>query len=275
VVALGLTLTGCWDSAVRRGRFDQLATNRGFPDLDLMVSSSDQSGVVAVSVTLGDDRGSDGCFVADDGWRVVVDGEELDLRYRGGEASPMEISGVKWQIERCASAQFVSRAGARFRRREVSVVELEHDDRRADAAVRDLFTPRQARLLTAAPFRPGDRLTFEWHPLDDVWIGSGLSASVFLYWPNEATARVERPNLEVDPPRFSFVLPELRPGPIRISWGLTDMEAHPRIIGCRWLRSCYSHGGVSGGQTSILVSRRGEDARPPAVINLKGWLRGP
>jgi hypothetical protein len=254
---LALAAGACGSDRAVYGHFPWRDGNPGLRNVDLTVGSDDLEGHLAVSVVLsGNHAGRDGgCLVVDSGWQVSVDGIPLERRYAGGEARPTMISGVALQISKCANPWFRSRAGARFERRPTSLVVVEEGQRRGSMTVRLLFTPRGLRVLPSSQLRPGERVTLEWQPLSDRWVGYDLSTTAALHRPGEEDVNIARSQLTIDPPRFSFVLPEVHPGPATIRLSTLYLEALPEIVACTGLASCYgsvSVSGAGGAQVTIL-----------------------
>ena len=85
---------------------------------------------------------------------------------------------------------------------------VEHGGRRGEVIAPNLLGKRAVRVVPGTTVSPGDRVSLEWTDRDR-WIGDHLATSLVLYSPDEFSLSLE---LEIEPPRFSFVVPQVRPG---------------------------------------------------------------
>jgi hypothetical protein len=256
---LAAALAGCGRGlASHPGDFSMLSTNRGFPNVEVTLGSDDLGGPVAVTVQLGFLRDRHACLIADRSWRVTVDGVPLVLAFPGGPASPTSISGVEFQISRCRSAHFVSPPGAEFAPRPVSLVEVDLEDRHAEVAVEHLFTRTRLVVHPGTELRPGTPVTLEWQPGNDEWDGYDLSTELHIRRGKETAVSVLSPaKLTCRPPLFHFVMPDLSPGPAKLSLSLVYLTPHPHVARCRWVERCYVHRTLSAaGELDINVLPR-------------------
>ena len=258
LLLVAATLASCRrELASHTGDFSTLSTNRGFPNVEATLGADEAGGAVAMSVQLGFRRDRHACLVADRSWRVTVDGVALVLAFAGGPAAPTSISGVELQLARCRAAHFVSPPGAVFAPRPVSLVQIDLADHHAEVAVEHLFTRPRLVVHPGTELRPGMPVTLEWQPGNDEWDGYDLSTELHIRR-GETSLTVPSPaKLTCRPPFFRFVMPELSPGPAKLSLSLMYLTPHPHVAVCRWLDSCYVHRVLSGtGDLDITVLGR-------------------
>ncbi|WP_394827972.1 hypothetical protein [Pendulispora albinea] len=240
------SLYGAYSSpraGMRSGSVALFGASLAFGDLDLTIGASKMSEPQPMQLTVQlsrherwTDRDPD-CFVAPDDMHVTVDGQVLELSDKGGKARPMMISGVEMQLINCAPAIFRSRMNSIFEDRVESTVVVEGSGRRADARIRHLLARRQVQIEPSNQLRPGDRVTLVWTPAEDEWSGSTESTDVHIYYPNDFSVVVKP---DVAPPRFIFVVPSVRPGPAKMGLNTIYLQAHPNVLACTGLNSCYA-----------------------------------
>ncbi len=139
---------------------------------------------------------------------------------------------------------------------------MEHGTSRAEMTVERLFARRRLRVDPPGRVHPGDSITLAWSPADDEWSGYDASTEVMIYWPDDFSAHVERNRLNVDLPRFSFTLPDVRPGRAKVSLSTVYLEAHPPILACRGVHRCSAsvHNGPE--EVEVTVAPRARTHNP-------------
>ncbi|WP_394844900.1 hypothetical protein LZC95_48625 [Pendulispora brunnea] len=224
-----------------------------FSDVDLTIEAVKmRDRPMVITTRLSTDSNSN-CFVAPDDMRISVDGQALELGHKGGKAPPTMISGAPIQLTECAPAVFRSRMNSIFEDRAESIVVVESHGRRAEARIRHLLAQRQLEIQPSNQLRVGDRVTLVWTSTEDEWSGYSKAIGVTVYHPNDFLVRLQP---EIDPPRFTFVLPDVRPGPAKIELATTYIKAPPKVVACMGLKSCNAGADSGPAEVEVTVAPR-------------------
>lgn len=187
----------------------------GFDDVAITISAHQAvDSPVSVLVQLAHPArlGKRSCFVAPADVRVTVDGQLLELTDRGGPARASRISGIEIPDPiGCRPAIARSPTGMRFEARATSTIVVEHGGKRGEVIASNILAKRTVRVRPSTTVRPGDRVTLEWTDRDR-WTGDDLATTLSIYNPGEFSLSLDREQLDIAPPMFSFVVPPIRPG---------------------------------------------------------------
>lgn len=172
------------------------------------------------------------CFIAPDDLELSVDGHQLRRIHRGKPMTHVsQFSGVRFESEGCQPVLFEGQ-GLPLKIQPTTQVTAKLGGEVALVELDALLHPRGIRALGDANVRPGDRIEVEWSPSTDLWRGYDASTEFSLYWPDDFSTWIPRAQIEIDAPRFSFTLPELRPGEAILALRGVYLEAHSEIDRC-------------------------------------------
>jgi hypothetical protein len=176
------------------------------------------------------------CFAAGQAYRVFVDGQPAQLLRDGDASRGAAISGIMINEGACNSAAYLWRATEGFAPTAQTTVTVEHAGHTARATFANLTTLRELRISpSSTSVRPGDRVALEWWPREDEWSGYPAASSVHIYQPDELSVHAA---VRVDLPRFTFTMPDVRPGPVKLDLNHPYLQAHPMIRACEGLVRC-------------------------------------
>ena len=194
------------------------------------------------------------CFEAPDDLHVTIDGHALQLTARGGPSRPSRISGLEIQDPiGCTTAMFRPPPGMQLDALPESTIVLALGDEQAVVTIAGLLPKRTIAILPSKTVRAGDRVTLHW--TDDArWAGSDLSTAVSVYYPGELSHWIAREDLDVEPPRFSFVMPALRPGPALLDLK-GELRQYARIVSCRGVKSCNASPNTFHDPIELVIAR--------------------
>jgi hypothetical protein len=193
------------------------------------------------------------CFAALQAYRVVVDGQPAQLLRDGSASGGTPISGIAINEGTCNPAAFLWRAPGGYVPTAQTTITVEHAGRTARATIANLTTRRELRMSPSSSVRPGDRVALEWWPRDDEWSGYPSDPSVHIYQPDELSVHAA---VQVDLPRFTFTMPDVRPGPVKVDLSHLYLEAHPIIRACEGVVRCTASAHNGPGVLELVVLAR-------------------
>lgn len=239
---------------VRSGTIDSNA-DPALARLELGVMASqivDRPLEINISLSDPDAHGAT-CFAVGHAYRVFVDGQPAQLIRDGNASRGTPISGILINEGTCNPAAFVWRAPDGFVPTAQTTITVEHAGRTARTTIENLTMRRQLRISPSGSVRPGDRIALEWWPREDEWSGYPSDPRVHIYQPDELSVNA---TVQVAPPRFTFTMPDVRPGPVKLDLYHLYLEAHPKIRACEGVLRCTASAHNGPGVLELVVLAR-------------------
>jgi hypothetical protein len=254
---LMVALTACSHAhtpGVRLGRIDSNA-DLSLARLELGVMASQiVERPLEINISLSDPNAHGAtCFSAGQAYRVFVDGQPAQLLRDGNASQGAPISGILINEGTCNPAAFVWRATDGFVPTAQTTITVEHAGRTARTTIANLTMRRELRISPSSSVRPGDRVALEWWPREDEWSGYPSDPSVHIYQPDELSVHA---TVQVDLPRFTFTMPNVRPGPVKLDLSHLYLEAHPTIRACEGVVRCNVSAHNGPGVLELVVLAR-------------------
>ncbi len=227
----GLGFLACRNPAPKRP-----SARPGFDDLVITISAHQAvDSPVGVLVQLAHSAGRKPCFVAPDDLRITADGHPLEITDRGGPSRPSHFSGI--EMPDLIGCRPVMAWASGLAPRATSTIVVEQGAKYGEVTAPNLLPQRTVRILPSTTVRPGDRVTLDFTDHDQ-WNGSQLSTAVSLYSPDGFGISIDHTRLDIAPPRFSFVVPSIRPGRAFLTLYPGDLRVASRGTRCHGFRSC-------------------------------------
>lgn len=207
-----------------------------------------------ISIALSDpDAHGASCFAAGQAYRVLVDGQLAQLLRDGDASRGTPVSGVRIDEGECTPAAFLWRAPDGYVPTPQTTIMVEHAGHTARTTIANLTARRELRISPSSSVRPGDRVALEWWPREDEWSGHPSDPRVHIYQPDELSVHA---NVQVELPRFTFTMPDVRPGPVKLDLYHLDLEAHPTIRACDGVLRCTASAHNGPRSLDLLVLAR-------------------